>query len=163
PHARRVDHRAGRSVLYRQFSRWHDHRQGRPRLPAPLRPVPGDPAFPRLAEPAFLSDDDSASRRAVAVEDDLRLRRDEVATKRGPSTAEGGVRMNTRENATATAALAALLAATSPAFGQGTSADYERATALRASYEALVANVPGPVGWIGSTTRFWYRTMNRGN
>jgi len=71
--------------------------------------------------------------------------------------------MSTRENATAAAALAALLAATPPAFGQGTSADYERAKALRARYEALVANVPGPVGWIGSTTLFWYRIMNRGN
>src|SRR5262249_14027296 len=68
--------------------------------------------------------------------------------------------MNTREQATAT--LAVLLAAASPAFGQGTSADYERANALRARYEALVANVPGPVGWVGSPTRFWYRTMSRG-
>src|SRR5262245_27022766 len=71
--------------------------------------------------------------------------------------------MATRRTATTTTALAALLAVTSSAFGQDTSADYQRANALRARYEALVANVPGPVGWIGSTTRFWYRIMNRGN
>src|SRR5262249_5236088 len=71
--------------------------------------------------------------------------------------------MSRRWNPPAIAALAALLAHTSPAFGQGTAADYERANALRTRYEALVANVPGPVGWIGSTTRFWYRIVNRGS
>jgi hypothetical protein len=71
--------------------------------------------------------------------------------------------MSTGGNRAAIAALAATLTATSSALAQGTATDYERANALRARYEALVANVPGPVGWIGSTTRFWYRSTTRGN
>jgi dipeptidyl aminopeptidase/acylaminoacyl peptidase len=71
--------------------------------------------------------------------------------------------MSQSRNATAIAALAALLTAPSSALAQGTSADYERANALRARYEALVANVAGPAAWIGSTTRFWYRTATRGS
>ena len=31
-----------------------------------------------------------------------------------------------------------------PAFAQGTAADYARANGLRAKYEGLVVNVPGP-------------------
>jgi hypothetical protein len=45
---------------------------------------------------------------------------------------------------------------------QGTAADYERANGLRAKYEGLVANVPGPVTWIENTHRFWYRKITRG-
>ena len=43
--------------------------------------------------------------------------------------------------------------------GQGTAVDYERANGLRATYEGLVANLPGPVTWIENTHRFWYRTV----
>src|SRR5215467_6050371 len=70
--------------------------------------------------------------------------------------------MRTRGIACAAAAIAATLTAASVGFAQGTQADYERANALRARYESLVANVPGPIGWIGSTTRFWYRIASKG-
>ena len=71
--------------------------------------------------------------------------------------------MRNRWRATAIAALLALAGSAPSALAQGTAADYERANALRTRYEALVANVPGPAAWIGSTTRFWYRTVNKGN
>lgn len=47
-------------------------------------------------------------------------------------------------------------------FAQGTSADYERATALRAKYEAAAIDIGGPATWIGTTHRFWYRKLSRG-
>jgi len=49
-----------------------------------------------------------------------------------------------------------------PARAQGTPADYERANALRTSYESAVINLPGPANWIGNTSRFWYRRLSKG-
>ena len=51
------------------------------------------------------------------------------------------------------------LAGAIPARAQGTAADYARANGLRAKYEGLVVNVPGPATWIDKTDRFWYRRM----
>ena len=62
PHARRVDHGAGRAVLYGQLSRRDGGGEGGTRIPAPQRAVPRDAAFPRLTEPSELSLDDSATR-----------------------------------------------------------------------------------------------------
>src|SRR5262249_56255334 len=58
--------------------------------------------------------------------------------------------------------VALLLVSTPPARAQGTAADYARANALRAKYEALAVNVPGPAAWIGATSRFWYRKASKG-
>ena len=77
-HARCLHHRARRAVLHGQFSRRHAHRQIGSRLQAARRIVSGDPALSRLAEPAEFSLDDSASRRAVSVEDGVRVRGDQV-------------------------------------------------------------------------------------
>src|SRR4030095_16666200 len=49
-----------------------------------------------------------------------------------------------------------------PARAQGTAADYARANGLRAKYEGLVVNVPGPATWIDKTDRFWYRRLVKG-
>ena len=38
-----------------------------------------------------------------------------------------------------------------------TRADYDRAMALRAKYEALAVDIAGPAAWIGKSERFWYR------
>jgi len=38
-----------------------------------------------------------------------------------------------------------------------TRADYDRADALRAKYEALAVDIAGPATWIGKSERFWYR------
>ena len=57
---------------------------------------------------------------------------------------------------------AALLISPPSALAQGTAADYERANGLRAKYEALAVNVPGPATWIGHTHRFWYRLSTSG-
>jgi dipeptidyl aminopeptidase/acylaminoacyl peptidase len=56
----------------------------------------------------------------------------------------------------------ALLLSPRSALAQGTTADYERANGLRAKYEALAVNVPGPATWIGHTHRFWYRLSTAG-
>lgn len=40
---------------------------------------------------------------------------------------------------------------------QVTKSDYERATGLRAKYNALALNVVDRGGWIGQTPRYWYR------
>ncbi len=48
------------------------------------------------------------------------------------------------------------------AFAQGTAADYERANGLRAKYEGLTTNVPGPATWVDKTSRFWYRRSVKG-
>jgi dipeptidyl aminopeptidase/acylaminoacyl peptidase len=40
---------------------------------------------------------------------------------------------------------------------QVTKADYERATGLRAKFQPLALNVVDRGGWIGKTTRYWYR------
>jgi dipeptidyl aminopeptidase/acylaminoacyl peptidase len=61
------------------------------------------------------------------------------------------------------AAVLALGVAPPPAVAQGAPADYERANALRAKYEGLAVGVPGPATWIGTTDRFWYRRMSRGD
>src|SRR5512143_4004942 len=37
-----------------------------------------------------------------------------------------------------------------------TKADYDRATGLRAKYQALALNIVGGGGWIGKTARYWY-------
>ncbi len=50
-----------------------------------------------------------------------------------------------------------LVAAPAGSFGQGTTADYQRANGLRAKYDALAINVAGPVSWIENSSRFWYR------
>jgi hypothetical protein len=49
----------------------------------------------------------------------------------------------------------------SGAVAQATRADYERATGLRARYEALAINVPGPTTWI-EPNAFWYRVSVKG-
>jgi dipeptidyl aminopeptidase/acylaminoacyl peptidase len=49
-----------------------------------------------------------------------------------------------------------------PARAQGTAADYARANGLRAKYEGLVVNLPGPATWIDKSDRFWYRRMVKG-
>ena len=48
------------------------------------------------------------------------------------------------------------------ASAQGTAAEYARANALRAKYEALTVGVPTNSGWIGKTNRFWYRRTVKG-
>src|SRR4030042_2636457 len=46
-----------------------------------------------------------------------------------------------------------------PAFAsaQATRADYERATGLRAKLAPLALNIVDRGGWIGKTSRYWYR------
>jgi len=41
-------------------------------------------------------------------------------------------------------------------FGQGTAADYERASGLKAKYEAAAIDIAGQATWIGVTHRFWF-------
>src|SRR5688500_17515173 len=48
------------------------------------------------------------------------------------------------------------------AYAQGTAADYERATGLRAKYEAAAIDIASAPTWIGNTHRFWYRKLSRG-
>src|ERR1700722_352366 len=43
------------------------------------------------------------------------------------------------------------------ASAQITEADYQRASGLREKMGALAINVTGPITWIDSTDRFWYR------
>lgn len=43
------------------------------------------------------------------------------------------------------------------AHGQGTLADYERATSLRGKFQGLALNLPERAAWIEGTSRFWYR------
>jgi aldose 1-epimerase len=49
-----LHYRAGHPILQRKLFRWHHHRQGGQGLPQAPRAVPGDAAFPRLAQPARL-------------------------------------------------------------------------------------------------------------
>ncbi len=58
--------------------------------------------------------------------------------------------------------VAGVLALSASAFAQGTAADYARANGLKAKYEGLVVNVPGPATWIEKADRFWYRRMVKG-
>ncbi len=65
----------------------------------------------------------------------------------------------------ALAALSPVLAALVrpvPSDAQTLVADYARATGLRAKYEGLALNVPGPATWVGKTHRFWYRRSVKG-
>jgi dipeptidyl aminopeptidase/acylaminoacyl peptidase len=60
--------------------------------------------------------------------------------------------------------LLALLGALRPsgADAQVTLADYQRATLLRAKYEALALNVPDPASFVDRTNWFWYRRSVKG-
>jgi len=49
-----------------------------------------------------------------------------------------------------------------PGGAQTLVADYERALGLRAKYEGLALDVPGPSTWVGKTHRFWYRKSVKG-
>src|SRR5260221_12511865 len=60
------------------------------------------------------------------------------------------------------AALLLLALPTCLVWGQGTSADYQRAQGLREKFQGLALNIPGPANWIDSTSRFWYRKSVRG-
>ena len=72
--------------------------------------------------------------------------------------AAGGWRLATGATA------AALLIGSTPAYAQGTVADYVQAMTLRDRYQALAINVPESVQWIRNTNRFWYRkTVPGGN
>jgi dipeptidyl aminopeptidase/acylaminoacyl peptidase len=46
--------------------------------------------------------------------------------------------------------------------GQGTIADYERATSLRNKVQRLATHIPERANWIGKTSRFWYRKSVKG-
>ncbi len=48
------------------------------------------------------------------------------------------------------------------ALAQITEADYQRAAGLRAKMSPLAINVTGPITWIESTDRFWYRKSVQG-
>ena len=54
-------------------------------------------------------------------------------------------------------ALCGLALAAGSAYGQGTLADYERASGLREKFQSLAPGVPESAHWIESTSRFWYR------
>ena len=47
-------------------------------------------------------------------------------------------------------------------WGQGTAADYARAASLNERYQGLALNVVDREGWIGKTSRFWYRRTVKG-
>ena len=50
----------------------------------------------------------------------------------------------------------------STVYAQGTAADYERASGLKAKYEAAAIDIAGTASWIGNTHRLWYRKLSRG-
>src|ERR1039457_2660521 len=54
-------------------------------------------------------------------------------------------------------ALCGLALAAGLAYGQGTLADYERASGLREKFQNLAPGVPESASCIASTSRFWYR------
>jgi len=60
------------------------------------------------------------------------------------------------------ATLVSALLVPAAAGAQGTASDYQRAMALRATYEGLAVNVPGPATWVGKTSQFWYRKSVKG-
>jgi dipeptidyl peptidase IV (DPP IV)-like protein/prolyl oligopeptidase family protein len=70
--------------------------------------------------------------------------------------------MNMTRTSLRFALLVGVLAFPASASAQGTASDYARANGLRAKYEGLVVNVPGPATWIDKTGRFWYRRMVKG-
>src|SRR5215467_15838225 len=47
-------------------------------------------------------------------------------------------------------------------YAQGTAADYERASGLKAKYEAAAIDIAGMPSWIGNTHRLWYRKLSHG-
>ena len=47
-------------------------------------------------------------------------------------------------------------------WAQGTLADYQRAQDLQAKTRGLVVNAPGPITWIGDSSRFWYWRTAKG-
>jgi len=49
-----------------------------------------------------------------------------------------------------------------PGFAQGTIADYQRAAALRDTYQKAAVGMAEPARWIGKTSRFWYRVSVAG-
>ncbi len=55
------------------------------------------------------------------------------------------------------AILAIIIGAPGLASAQTTEADYARATGLRAKYQPLALDVVDRGGWIGKTSRYWYR------
>ncbi len=59
-------------------------------------------------------------------------------------------------------ALLLLGGAPAAALGQGTPADYARATSLRDRYERVALDIAGPPTAIGQTHRFWYRKSVKG-
>ena len=59
----------GVPVLYGEFPRRYRHRQKGPRLQAPIRVLPGDPALPGLAESPRVSHNDAEAGRDVSAED----------------------------------------------------------------------------------------------
>src|SRR4029078_5084216 len=54
-------------------------------------------------------------------------------------------------------ALVLVILVATPAMAQVTSADYQRAQALRDRYESAAVNVPDPPKWVEGTHRFYYR------
>lgn len=61
-----------------------------------------------------------------------------------------------------TAAFLLLLPFATPAQGQGTRADYERAFQLYERLDGLVTDMPGAPVWIEGSARFWYRKTVEG-
>src|SRR4030066_1107591 len=55
------------------------------------------------------------------------------------------------------ACLLMFLVSSALASAQVTRADYERATGLRAKLQPLALNIVDRAGWIGKTSRYWYR------
>ena len=53
--------------------------------------------------------------------------------------------------------LVGLTLAAGPSRGQGTLADYERASGLREKFQSLALGIPESATWIEATSRFWYR------
>ena len=58
--------------------------------------------------------------------------------------------------------LLVVLCLSATAGAQGTAADYQRASGLKAKYEAAAIDIAGMPSWIGSTHRLWYRKLSRG-
>ena len=98
-HARRGHDGAGHPVLHGQLPRWHDHRQGRPRVPAPAGLLPGDAALPGFAEPAGVPVDDPAAGGGVHVADGVHIRGGEAVTA---GTAAGTTVLGTKDWGTKT-------------------------------------------------------------
>lgn len=59
--------------------------------------------------------------------------------------------------------VAVLLFVPSPAFGQGTKADYERSYGFRQRFQGMVFNDRISPNWIGGTSKFWYIKQGQNN